>query len=107
MKRCTLVAALALLVAFGVHADDVDGLGDDGAPSSMLMVPPMLQSLPGEENQGLPPLPSLQAEPVYRARDCLGAVVNGVCHGSIAPSVQMPPRCYGSLINGRCTGPQF
>lgn len=45
--------------------------------------------------------------PVYRADECVGPVVNGVCHGSILPKSAVPQRCYGTMLNGRCTGPQF
>lgn len=48
-------------------------------------------------------------QPVYRADQCIGAVVNGVCHGAVVPSAQSinPQRCYGQMLNGICTGPQF
>ncbi|CAE6931790.1 conserved protein of unknown function [Pseudomonas marincola] len=44
-------------------------------------------------------------QPVYDVSQCIGAVVNGVCHGSTmgAPVA----RCYGSMLNGQCIGPQF
>lgn len=44
---------------------------------------------------------------VYRADECIGAVVNGVCHGSILPKTANHPTCYGQMINGQCTGPMF
>lgn len=49
------------------------------------------------------------AQPVYRPADCIGAVVNGVCHGAVTPDAQIrqPVRCYGQMLNGQCTGPQF
>jgi hypothetical protein len=45
-------------------------------------------------------------QPVYRAQDCIGAVVNGVCHGSTG-AAQPQATCYGQMLNGQCTGPQF
>jgi hypothetical protein len=45
--------------------------------------------------------------------ECIGAVVNGVCHGTPTPEAQIKiqtgqaPRCYGTMIGGRCTGPMF
>jgi hypothetical protein len=45
--------------------------------------------------------------PVYAPRECIGAVVNGVCHGSVIDTMPMRPRCYGTMIGGRCTGPMF
>ena len=44
---------------------------------------------------------------VYRASECIGAVVNGVCHGSVIDTQPMRQRCYGTMIGGHCTGPQF
>ena len=54
-----------------------------------------------------------QGTPVIPASDCIGAVVNGVCHGTPTPGAQIKiqtgqtPRCYGTMIGGRCTGPLF
>jgi hypothetical protein len=48
-----------------------------------------------------------QDNAVYDAGDCIGAVVNGVCHGTINPSIQPVARCYGTMINGQCTGPMY
>jgi hypothetical protein len=45
-------------------------------------------------------------QPEYRAQDCIGAVVNGVCHGSTSAE-QPQATCYGQMLNGQCTGPQF
>ena len=45
--------------------------------------------------------------PVYRADECIGAVVNGVCHGSVIAPPDLKPRCYGAMLNGQCTGPMF
>ncbi|WP_422463223.1 MULTISPECIES: hypothetical protein [unclassified Endozoicomonas] len=44
---------------------------------------------------------------VYRADECIGSIVNGVCHGSILPKTANHPTCYGQMINGQCTGPMF
>jgi hypothetical protein len=48
-----------------------------------------------------------QGNAVYEADDCIGAVVNGVCHGTINPSIQPVAHCYGTMINDRCTGPMY
>ena len=45
--------------------------------------------------------------PVYSSDECVGAIVNGVCHGSIIPKSAVPVRCYGTMINGQCTGAMF
>ena len=47
------------------------------------------------------------AQPVYRAHECIGAVVNGVCHGSVIAPPDLKPRCHGAMLNGQCTGPMF
>ena len=50
---------------------------------------------------------------VFPASECIGAVVAGVCHGSPKPGEQIrmrtgqTPKCYGTMIGGQCTGPQF
>jgi hypothetical protein len=46
---------------------------------------------------------------VYRASDCIGAVVAGVCHGAISGAGlgQPRPTCHGQMLNGQCTGPMF
>ena len=45
---------------------------------------------------------------VYGQSECIGAVVMGVCHGSILPDYSRPhPTCYGQMLNGVCTGPMF
>jgi hypothetical protein len=45
---------------------------------------------------------------VYSPHECIGAVVNGQCYGSILPDYSQPhPTCYGQMLNGTCTGPMF
>jgi hypothetical protein len=52
------------------------------------------------------PMPGGQS--VYSPNECIGAVVMGVCHGSILPDYSRPhPTCYGQMLNGVCTGPMF
>ena len=51
--------------------------------------------------------PNVSGTPIYRADECTGPVINGKCHGSIIPKSAVPQRCYGTMLNGQCTGPQF
>ena len=44
---------------------------------------------------------------VYEAGECIGPVIMGKCHGSILPKKAYHPRCYGTWLNGQCTGPMF
>lgn len=44
---------------------------------------------------------------VYDAGECIGAIVNGRCRGTILPNKGYHPTCYGQWINGQCTGPLF
>jgi len=37
-----------------------------------------------------PPVTTQSGTPVYPAEDCIGAVVNGVCHGSVISTDPMP-----------------
>jgi hypothetical protein len=39
----------------------------------------------------------------YTPNACFGAIVNGVCNGTINPSARSKT-CYGKFINGRCIG---
>lgn len=99
MKSLSLLilAALAspLAVAYQPYPDPFVTLDQTGAK-------------PGEVMPMTPPSYD-PSQPVYRASDCIGAVVNGVCHGAVTPDAQtrQPVRCYGQVINGQCTGPQF
>jgi hypothetical protein len=45
-------------------------------------------------------------QPVISSGDCIGAVVNGVCHGTPAPGAPTAT-CYGQMVGGVCTGPMF
>jgi hypothetical protein len=51
------------------------------------------------------PLPE-GGQPVISGADCIGAVVNSVCHGAPAPGAPMAT-CYGQMVGGVCTGPMF
>jgi hypothetical protein len=51
--------------------------------------------------------PAQNEEKVYREPECVGAVVNGVCHGTIIEDGGNHPTCHGEMINGQCTGPMF
>jgi hypothetical protein len=58
-----------------------------------------------------PPSPGFGGTPqfgqsVINSENCIGAVVNGVCHGMAAPGAPMAT-CYGQMIGGVCTGPMF
>lgn len=49
----------------------------------------------------------------YRIQNCIGAVVNGVCHGTPSPADQIRnrtgqnKRCHGTVLNGQCIGAEF
>jgi hypothetical protein len=48
-----------------------------------------------------------EGQPVYSPNECTGPIVAGVCQGQILPKTANPPRCYGQMLNGDCTGPMF
>jgi hypothetical protein len=52
-----------------------------------------------------PSLPG-DGQPVISSEDCIGAVVNGVCHGTPAPGAPTAT-CHGQMVGGVCTGPMF
>lgn len=57
---------------------------------------------------GLPSFDGFGGQPVYSEQDCIGAVVAGVCRGSVLPQGGGPQkRCYGAMVGGICTGPMF
>jgi hypothetical protein len=45
-------------------------------------------------------------QPVISSSDCIGAVVNGVCHGTPTPGAPTAT-CHGQMVGGVCTGPMF
>jgi len=45
--------------------------------------------------------------PVYDADECVGPIIMGECKGTIVPKSAYRKRCYGEMLNGRCTGPMF
>lgn len=73
-----------------------------GLPSRATLTQQQLQQLPMQQL----PMQQQYGEPVYRAQDCIGAVVNGVCNGSTG-AAQPRATCYGQMLNGQCTGPMY
>ncbi len=67
----------------------------------------------GTYDPGVDPYDTSYGSSVIPASECIGAVVNGTCHGSATPGAQIKidtgqyPTCYGQMIGGVCTGPQF
>ena len=62
---------------------------------------------PPRSYSGSSVLPAPIGQKVYSADECVGAVVNGVCHGTIIPKPGYQKTCYGEMLFGRCTGPMF
>jgi hypothetical protein len=56
---------------------------------------------------GAAPTAGTAGTPVYSAGECIGPVIMGVCHGSVIDTTPARPRCYGTMLNGQCTGPMF
>jgi len=94
MNRAALV--LLILVTSAAIADD-----------GYVAVDPVCGQEQPDRLQQDPPLTPIPGTPVYQESECVGAVVAGVCHGAIQSTDPAPPRCYGQMINGQCTGPQF
>jgi hypothetical protein len=95
-----LSCLLLFRVLVGGSARAVPGL-DDPVDSSVVVLVPLL---PEEPNGAVDLLPG---ETVYPRSACIGAVVNGECHGSVLPSPSPSVRCYGQMLKGQCTGPKF
>jgi len=88
------LAALVALAGFTARADP---------PRSDAPAPPDAE----EEVVVAPATPHDEGQKVYRASECIGAVVNGVCHGSVIDTDPARPTCHGAWVAGRCTGPQY
>jgi hypothetical protein len=58
-----------------------------------------------------PPLAAVgrveQGGKVYDPSECTGPVIMGRCKGTILPNKAYHPTCYGTWLNGTCTGPMF
>ena len=61
---------------------------------------PLVQQRPLVQHQS-------HGQTVYDEDECIGAVVNGRCHGSILPKGGYRKKCYGEWLGGQCTGPMF
>ena len=71
-------------------------------PAPAVAAPPAVPSRP----PGQPKQPSYRRDQrVYDASECIGAIVNHRCHGTILPNKAVHPKCHGPWIGGRCTGP--
>ncbi|WP_460151825.1 hypothetical protein [Pseudomonas sp. S2_B07] len=99
-KLTPFLLALALMSTAGC-AELIDARQDYLQWVDSLDLPqqttPMQQQMQTQQQYG---------QPVYREHDCIGAVINGVCHGSTGAAQPMAT-CYGQMLNGQCTGPQF
>ena len=96
---------LGLLGAMGAF-DRPAGRDCQRPISAIRQVPQMIEedSSPAENVIAAPS--SGDGQTVYSPSECIGAVVMGVCHGSILPDYSRPhPSCYGQMLNGICTGP--
>jgi hypothetical protein len=71
--------------------------------------PPIMQEEESTSVENVIVAPNIgDGQTVYSPSECIGAVVMGVCHGSILPDYSRPhPTCYGQMLNGICTGPMF
>jgi len=105
-KLMPFLLALALISTTGC-AELIDARRDYLQWRDSLDLP--RQTTPMQQQQTMQQQMQMQqqyGQPVYREQDCIGAVVNGVCHGSIG-AAQSQATCYGQMLNGQCTGPQF
>jgi hypothetical protein len=69
---------------------------------------PAVKSEPAPRSAPVATAPvSEQGEKVYGADECAGPVVVGRCHGAILPKQGYHPTCYGTWLDGTCTGPMF
>jgi len=105
MKRLMLLAVFALALGASVGAPIASAQildGPDAQPPTGALKPDPAVTLNPPA-----PLPG-PGTPVYRASECIGAVVNGVCNGTVIDTEPARPRCHGTLLpDGSCTGPMY
>ena len=106
-KVLPFLLALALISTTGC-ADLIDTRRDYLQWRNSLDLPRQTTSVQQQQTTPMQQQMQMQqyGQPVYRAQDCIGTVVNGVCHGSTG-GAQPQATCYGQMLNGQCTGPQF
>ena len=96
---------LAALVALGVGASVWAGVAAAQVHRSRVVQPPAIAPDPAVSLNPPAHTPG-PGTPIYRASECIGAVVNGVCNGTVIDTEPMRPRCHGTLLpDGTCTGP--
>ncbi len=93
MRSLFALGALAGIVSFSAWAAD--------APKRMMVIQD-----PAFVRRNVRPEPKAAGIPIYDERNCMGAVVNGVCHGTVIQE-ERPVRCHGKMIEGECTGLVF
>ena len=103
MKRLILAALFALAVGASVWS----GVAAAQAHRSRVVQPPPSSTAPDPAVSLNPPAHTPgPGTPIYRASECIGAVVNGVCNGTVIDTEPRRPRCHGTLLpDGTCTGP--
>jgi hypothetical protein len=99
---------LGLLGAVGAFDRPV-GRDCQRPTSAFRQGPPIVQEEESTSVESVIVAPNIGGgQTVYSPSECIGAVVMGVCHGSILPEYSRPhPTCYGQMLNGICTGPMF
>lgn len=108
---------LLLLFAVRASAQDPPGVlrGPNTPPAGAVLQPAPVQAPAlAPPSLSLQPIAPLQIEPlqpgvpIYLPGECIGAIVNGVCRGSVIDTNPQRPRCHGVLMpDGSCTGPVF
>ncbi|MFJ4393718.1 hypothetical protein [Pseudomonas sp. NPDC089396] len=107
MKTLLMLTALALLsgCASVLNSEFVRWASDPHYYDRQVGASAPEQTLTPGQGYTKAPGRAPNGQPVYDASQCIGAVVNGACHGSTIG--QPVARCYGTMLNGQCIGPQF
>lgn len=110
--RATVLAFVVGVVLAGCAAADGSCPAPTGLPSlivygAMSDCKTYVPSQPSQPGAGVVQRGYSAGQPVYSADECIGPVINGVCHGQILPKSAYHKTCYGQMLNGVCTGPMF
>lgn len=77
--------------------------GDNASARARQHTPP--EDTPSPNIAATTPPPN--GVPVYDPSECIGPIIMGECKGSILPHSAHHQTCYGTMLNGQCTGPMF
>ena len=99
MQRTPLASLLVTALLAGcVTADDGSVHSTDESDAYVQL---------GDTDESDPYVQLGDTDKMIRASDCIGAVVNGKCHGQTIDGQWNNKTCHGTILNGECIGAEF